>query len=108
MTTKEPSSFVKKVWELALSIPAGKVTTYGYLTVAAGGHPMMAQMITHILSKCPNEKDIPYHRIVYASGKVWMSEKYRKQRLKLYKKEGIIVDNKDRILNFSDILWTFS
>lgn len=107
MSKKPPSPFMKKVWELALSIPSGKVTTYGLLTISAGGHPMMAQMITHILGKCPNEKDIPYHRIVYANGRVWLNDKYRKDRLRKYKEEGIIIDKKGKITNFSDIIYTF-
>lgn len=107
MKKSSPTPFVKKVWELALSIPPGRVTTYGLLTVTAGGHPMMAQMITHILSKCPHEKDIPYHRIVYADGHVWLNDKYRNNRLRKYKEEGIIVDNKGKITNFNDIIYTF-
>ncbi|KKQ63804.1 MAG: hypothetical protein US85_C0014G0036, partial [Candidatus Shapirobacteria bacterium GW2011_GWF1_38_23] len=44
-----PGKFSKKVIELALEIPEGRVTTYGLLAVAAGGHPILAQMITSIL-----------------------------------------------------------
>jgi hypothetical protein len=47
--TKKPGEFSKKVIELALTIPAGRVTTYGLITAAAGGHPMLSRMITHIL-----------------------------------------------------------
>jgi len=94
MKTNPPSPFIKKVWELALSIPPGRVTTYGLLTVVAGGHPMMAQMITNILGRCPDIDNIPFHRIVYSGGKVWMDDKHKKARLKLYKKEGIILDKK--------------
>jgi methylated-DNA-protein-cysteine methyltransferase-like protein len=108
MKKSPPSPFTKKVWELALSIPPGKVTTYGILTVSAGGHPMMAQMITSILSRCPEVDSIPFHRIVYANGKVWMDEKYVKDRKKLYKKEGIELDKNDRIIGFENILYTFS
>ena len=49
--TKKPGEFSRKVVELALSIPEGRVTTYGLLAVSAGGHPMMARVITHILGK---------------------------------------------------------
>lgn len=100
--------FSKKVCALALQIPPGRVTTYGYLAVAAGGHPMLAQMITSILSKSPDVDKMPFHRIVYASGKVWLDPKYQKERLALYKKEGIKLDKNYRIINFEKLVFIFT
>jgi methylated-DNA-protein-cysteine methyltransferase-like protein len=99
--------FTKKVWELALKIPPGRVTTYGLLTAAAGGHPMLSRMITHILSKCPEVDRIPFHRIVYSSGKIWQDPKYNAWRDKLYKEEGIKVDKNGKIENFEEIIYAF-
>ena len=102
-------TFSERVVELALSIPKGRVTTYGRLAEAAGGGAMASQSITNILGKAwgAGEKHIPFHRIVYASGKVWMSPQYRKERLALYKKEGIELDKQGRITNFRDVLFEF-
>lgn len=105
---KEPSLFSKKVWELARSIPKGRVTTYGMLARAAGGGGQAARSITAILSKAPKEYTIPFHRIVYAGGKVWCSPKYDARRKRLYKKEGIEVDTTGRITNFRDVLYEFN
>ncbi len=44
-------TFSEKVVELALSIPKGRVTTYGRIAVAAGAGPMASQSITAILGK---------------------------------------------------------
>lgn len=99
--------FSRKVISLVKQIPPGKVTTYGLLAVAAGGHPILAQMITHILSKAPDQSSIPYHRIVYSNGKVWLSENLKKERLALYKKEGIELDKNNRIIKFEEKLYTF-
>lgn len=99
--------FSKRVWQLAQTIPAGRVTTYGLLTVAAGGHPMMSQMITSILSKFEHPNLIPFHRIVYSNGKVWLSPKYEKVRLALYKKEGIKLDKNGKIIDFEKKLYYF-
>lgn len=108
MTTQKPKNqFSQKVWELALKIPAGRVTTYGLLAVSAGGHPMLAQMITYILSKSPDVDKIPFHRIVYSDGRVWLDPKYKKERLKLYKKEGIRLDKNLRIIDFENLIYTF-
>ena len=103
----KPGQFTQNVWRLAKTIPEGKVTTYATLAVAAGGHPMMAQMVTHILSKYPQVDQIPFHRIVYADGRVWLHEKYPKKRLQLYKKEGIKLDKKNRIIDFEKIIYYF-
>jgi alkylated DNA nucleotide flippase Atl1 len=35
------------------------------------------------------ERSIPWHRIVYAGGRVWVDEQHFTERMKLYKKEGI-------------------
>ena len=74
--------------------------TYGQLAVTAGGHPMMAQMITSILSKSPDVDKIPFHRIVYSNGRVWLDPKNSKQRLTLYRQEGIELDKNNHIIDF--------
>ena len=100
-------TFSERVLKIALSIPKGRVTTYGRIARAAGGGNMASQSITGILGKAWNrgEKNIPFHRIVYADGHIWVDAKHRKARLKLYQQEGIELDDKDRIKNFRSVLW---
>lgn len=102
-------TFSERVVKLALSVPAGRVTTYGRIARAAGGGNMASQSITGILSTAweSGEKTIPFHRIVYADGHIWIDDRHRTARMKLYKKEGILLDKKDRITNFRDILFEF-
>lgn len=102
-------TFSELVVELARSIPPGRVTTYGRIARAAGGGAMASQSITNILWKAEQSgvKDIPYHRIVYADGHIWVDEQHRKKRLKLYKREGIEIDTQDRVQNFVDVLYEF-
>jgi methylated-DNA-protein-cysteine methyltransferase-like protein len=100
--------FSQKVIKLALSIPPGRVTTYGLITAAAGGHPMLSRMITHILGKSDKVDQIPFHRIVYSNGKIWSDPKYDKWRAKLYKKEGIKVDKNNKIIDFEKIVYDFN
>ena len=99
-------TFSERVVDLALSIPPGKVMTYGLIARAAGGGTMASQSITRILSKAYDQgaTNIPFHRIVYADGRVWLDPKHRKKRLALYKKEGIELDQNDRIINFREVL----
>lgn len=102
-------TFSQRVIRLALSVPSGRVTTYGRLSRAAGGGDMAAQSITSILGKAwdQGERGIPFHRIVYADGRIWVDDRHRSERMKLYKKEGITLDARDRIVDFADRLWEF-
>jgi len=102
-------TFSKKVVDIALSIPKGRVTTYGRIAQAAGGGGMSAQSVTNILDTAQKKgiKGIPFHRIVYADGRIWINSRYRNERMLLYKKEGIEIDKKDKIKNFQDTLFEF-
>ncbi len=102
-------TFTERVIKIALAIPPGRVTTYGRIARAAGAGPMASQSITNILGKAymAGVKGIPFHRIVYADGKIWVNEEYKKKRLALYKKEGIKLDKNNRILNFRDVLFEY-
>jgi alkylated DNA nucleotide flippase Atl1 len=102
-------SFSERVVEAALSIPSGRVTTYGRLARACGAGPMASQSITTILGKAHAQgvKGIPFHRIVYANGTIWINDEHKAKRLKLYKKEGIELDIHSKIKNFNDILFEF-
>ena len=102
------SEFSQRVYDLALSIPEGRVTTYGAIAKAAGGGSMAARSISSILSKAPNPKAIPWHRIVYAGGKVWLSDEYEAKRRKLYKREGIKLNARGYIEDFDELFFDFS
>jgi methylated-DNA-protein-cysteine methyltransferase-like protein len=97
-------SFSERVVRVALSIPKGKVATYGQIARAAGGGSMASRSVTGILGKAHDAgvKNIPFHRIVYAGGKVWINDEYRKERMKRYKQEGIEFDDRGRIKDFED------
>lgn len=107
--TSSMQTFSQRVLKLALSIPKGRVTTYGRIARAAGGGSMASQSITNILGKAydQGETAIPFHRIVYADGRIWVDPKHRAERLRLYEKEGIRLDRKDRIENFGEVLFEF-
>ncbi len=103
----ESGTFSSRVWELATSIPPGRVTTYGTIAKAAGGGAMAARSISSILSKAPNQKAIPWHRIVYANGRVWLDSQHEAPRRKLYTKEQILLDERGYITNFDDVFYDF-
>lgn len=102
-------TFSERVVELALMIPKGRVTTYGHIARAAGGGGQAARSVTAILGKAYGTgiTQIPFHRIVYAGGKVWINDEYRANRMKRYKEENIMVNKNGIIENFWDILYEF-
>jgi methylated-DNA-protein-cysteine methyltransferase-like protein len=102
-------SFSERVVACALAIPFGKVTTYGRIARACGAGPMASQSITAILGKAyqAGEKNIPFHRIVYADGTVFLDDTYKAKRLALYKKEGIVLGEKGKIKDFQEKLFEF-
>jgi alkylated DNA nucleotide flippase Atl1 len=108
-TVKHGKTFSQRVVEAILTVPEGRVTTYGRLARACGSGPMASQSITGILAKAYNEQGIviPFHRIVYANGKVWLDDAHAKKRLALYKKEGIELDKNNTIKNFDSIVFSF-
>ncbi len=98
-------SFSERVVELALTIPKGRVSTYGDLARAAGGTPITAQSITSILSKAEQNgvKGIPWHRIIYSDGRVWFNEESKEERVRLYKKEKIEINVHGKVVDFDSI-----
>jgi len=101
-------TFSDRVVARVLEIPAGRVSTYGRIAKAAGAPPMAAQSVTAILGRASEGGvDIPFHRIVYADGRIWVDEKHRAKRMKLYKEEGSTIDARDRVENFAKVLYKF-
>ncbi len=102
----QSKTFSERVVEIALSIPKGRVTTYGALAKAAGGGRRAAMSITSILGRAykKGQTDIPFHRIIYSDGRVWLSGTNKEKRLKQYEEEGIELDSKNRVTNFNDIV----
>ena len=71
-------TFSSRVWELAISIPEGRVTTYGALAKAAGGTLMASRSITSILSKAPNNKQSPTTALSMLMAKSGLVEKTKR------------------------------
>ncbi len=101
----EEMSFTEKVIKIALAIPRGRVISYGALARAAGGGALAARSISSILARAEERgiQNIPWHRIVYAGGRVWINARTERERTKRYRQEGIEIDTKGRIKNFGEV-----
>ena len=69
-----------------LTIPAGKVSTYGKVAAAAG-YPMYHRAVARLLRTDPPDL-LPWHRVVGAGGEIKLRQSSEEQRLRL-KMEGV-------------------
>ena len=68
------TSFQKQVWEILLTVPYGKTTTYGAIAreiaLRTGKEKMSAQAVGQAVGANPISILIPCHRVVGANGKL--------------------------------------
>lgn len=77
-----------------MSIPAGKVITYGQLATLAG-LPGAARLAGTVLCGLPENTELPWHRVINAQGKISLpidSAAYKKQLQRL-QAEGVEIKN---------------
>lgn len=83
--------------EIALSIPKGKVSTYGQIAALAG-NALAARIVVRILHTMSEKKRIPWYRIVNSKGKISLPKgggyELQKQMLEA---EGVEFDKNDKI-----------
>lgn len=94
-------TFTEKVYTLTRKIPFGKVITYGQIAQMVG-NPKASRAVGMCMSRNPDNKDVPCHRVVASDGRLTgfafggITEKHKKLL-----KEGIkIIGNKVDLVNF--------
>lgn len=85
-------SFTEKVYRIVRKIPAGKVTTYK-ATAKAIGKPKAARAVGNALNKSPGMPQVPCHRVIRSDGSVGGYAHGTKKKIKILKKEGIVIKN---------------
>ena len=81
-----------RIWETIRDIPPGNVASYGQIAEIAG-IPRGARQVGYALRKLPEGHNVPWHRVIQASGKIAFangSRPYREQRKRLVM-EGVAV-----------------
>lgn len=93
---KKPApSINREAFYLALlTVPAGKVITYGQLAALAGS-PGAARLAGKVLCGLPENTELPWHRVINAQGKISLPPESVAHRTQLERlqKEGIEVKN---------------
>lgn len=81
---------LQRIWRAVAAIPRGCVDSYGGVARRAG-LPGRARLVGHALKVAPEHLDLPWHRVLNASGRISFpqgSPGYALQRRKL-RAEGI-------------------
>ena len=60
---------LQMVWQTVISIPSGRVATYGDVARAAG-LPGLARFVGYALRQLADDTRIPWHRVVNSQGRV--------------------------------------
>lgn len=80
------------IWDTIRDIPTGRVASYGQVAEVAG-LPRGARQVGYALRHLPDGHDVPWHRVIQASGRIAFekgSRGYREQRKRLMA-EGVVV-----------------
>ncbi len=96
--------FFEKVYQIALLIPYGRVTSYGAIAKYLGA-PGSARMVGWAMNGS-KKKEVPAHRVVNRNGLLTGKHHFEGTKLmqQLLESEGIVViDNK--IQNFEKHFW---
>ncbi len=87
---------LKRIWETIADIPAGRVANYGQVAEIAGV-PRGARQVAYALRVAPRELELPWHRVIQASGRSAFapgSRHYRMQRDRLADEGVPLVDGR--------------
>ena len=90
----ERETRMRRIWETIAEIPPGSVANYGQVAEIAGV-PRGARQVGYALRHAPRDMDLPWHRVVQASGRSAFdphSHAFRKQRERLAE-EGVVMLN---------------
>lgn len=90
------------VYNMLLTIPKGKVSTYGDFAKALG-NPAASRQIGRILSQNPNPIKVPCHRVVMSNGKIGGYALGTQKKKELLQNEGVIFADEYRVNEFSKV-----
>jgi len=98
-------NFFQKVYEVAVQIPYGRVTSYGAIAKYLGA-ARSARMVGWAMNNAHDMDEIPAHRVVNRNGLLTGKHHFSGSNLmqQLLENEGIEVVN-DKIVDFERYFW---
>ncbi|RLE38140.1 cysteine methyltransferase [Candidatus Woesearchaeota archaeon] len=98
-------NFQERVLELCKKIPCGRVTTYKEIGKALGGKGQVYRAVGRALHDNKLLVVVPCHRVVASDGGLGGYSKGVDKKIKLLKKEGVIIKNNK--INLKKYLFRF-
>lgn len=96
---RNPAGSYARIYAAVERIPRGRVATYGQIAALAGlaGH---ARQVGYALNALPKDREIPWHRVINAQGRVSPRADPGDERLQrmLLQAEGVSFDRAGRIV----------
>ena len=90
-SSRRSSSSYEAIWRTVERIPKGNVATYGQVA-RVSRKPNQARLVGYALHNLPHGIDVPWQRVINASGRISFSENsaaYNCQR-ELLESEGVV------------------
>lgn len=85
-----------RIWDTIRDIPKGSVASYGQIAEIAG-IPRGARQVGYALKQLPEGHDVPWHRVLQASGRIAFtkgSRGYREQRKRLQEEDVAVISGR--------------
>ncbi len=97
--------FFEKVYQIAILIPYGRVTSYGAIANYLGS-PKSARMVGWAMNATHNNPDVPAHRVVNRKGLLTGKHHFEGTNLmqQLLESEGIAI-KENQIQEFEKLFW---
>lgn len=73
-------------------IPAGKVLTYGEVSLRAGSMHS-ARLVSYLLHSCSEKFSLPWHRVINSQGKISLTGIIGEEQKQLLLSEGVEIKN---------------
>jgi len=84
---------MQRIWDTICDIPKGSVASYGQIAEISG-IPRGARQVGHALRNLPQGYDVPWHRVITASGKIAFdkgSRPFREQSKRLMMEDVAVI-----------------
>jgi methylated-DNA-protein-cysteine methyltransferase-like protein len=84
---------MQRIWDTIRDVPQGCVASYGQIADIAG-IPRGARQVGYALRHLPDDEDVPWHRIITASGRIAFekgSPAYEEQAKRLMKEDVAVI-----------------
>jgi methylated-DNA-protein-cysteine methyltransferase related protein len=95
-------SAYSRYYDTVRRIPRGRVATYGQIAAEAG-LPGRARQVGYAMAACPDDADVPWHRVINAAGRISRraaglgGRPFERIQRVLLEAEGVVFDERDRV-----------